>query len=119
MTTADSGRVARTVRLTLTVGILLAAGLLALGLAVALAAGTAGIFGPPNSVHLGALLGGLANAPGPTLVLLGVLLLLLTPIARVAVSLGLFARARDRPFVAITAFVLAVLALSFAIGAAP
>ena len=37
---------------------------------------------------------------------LGVLLLVLTPVARVALSLGLFLKARDRTYVAITAIVL-------------
>ncbi len=40
---------------------------------------------------------------------LGLLVLVLTPLARVLVSLTLFAKARDRHFVLFTAFVLAVL----------
>jgi uncharacterized membrane protein len=43
---------------------------------------------------------------------LGIAILIATPIARVAFSVGAFARARNPRFVAITATVLAVLAYS-------
>jgi uncharacterized membrane protein len=46
----------------------------------------------------------------------GLLLLILTPILRVAVSVLMFLLERDRPFVLITAAVLAALVLSFLLG---
>lgn len=48
---------------------------------------------------------------------LGILLLIATPIARVAVSLVAFVLERDRTYVAITALVLAVLLVSLITGA--
>ena len=57
---------------------------------------------------LGAILRGAARFDGMALVELGILLLVLTPILRVATALALFARERDRLYTAIAAFVLAV-----------
>ncbi|MEO8034496.1 MAG: DUF1634 domain-containing protein [Acidobacteriota bacterium] len=55
---------------------------------------------------------------GQGVAMLGLLLLIATPVFRVAVSIVLFARERDLLFVAITTTVLALLLLSFALGAA-
>lgn len=49
---------------------------------------------------------------------LGLLLLIATPVARVAASIVLFARERDITFVIITTTVLVLLLLSFVLGAA-
>jgi uncharacterized membrane protein len=49
-------------------------------------------------------------------ILLGLLLLVATPIARVALSLVAFMRQRDRRYVLITAIVLAILLFSLAGG---
>ena len=65
---------------------------------------------------LGGVLSGLSAGKGTGLVLLGLLVLLCTPIARVVVSLWGFAIVRDRKFVIITAVVLAILAASFLLG---
>ena len=48
----------------------------------------------------------------------GLVLLIATPVIRVAVSLVAFTRERDRTFVAITATVLFLLLLSFLLGKA-
>jgi uncharacterized membrane protein len=48
------------------------------------------------------------------LIQLGILLLILTPVARVALSIAVFALQRDGTYVAITLLVLAVLLLSLA-----
>ena len=55
---------------------------------------------------------------GQGIAMLGLLLLIATPVARVAVSIVLFARERDYTFVLITSTVLALLILSFVLGAA-
>ncbi len=49
---------------------------------------------------------------------LGVLVLILTPIARVVASLGYFAKAGDRPYVLLTLIVLLNLAAAAVLGAA-
>jgi uncharacterized membrane protein len=59
---------------------------------------------------------GLVNARGQAVVVVGLLLLIATPILRVAVSVIAFAVERDRIFVLITSVVLAVLLLSFLVG---
>jgi uncharacterized membrane protein len=61
---------------------------------------------------VGRLLGSAPSLDGPGIIQLGILVLIATPIARVAFSVGVFARAGDRRYVAITGVVLAVLAYS-------
>ena len=53
---------------------------------------------------------------GQAVVALGLTMLILTPILRVAVSIIAFAIERDRVFIAVTSAVLAVLLLSFMLG---
>jgi uncharacterized membrane protein len=61
---------------------------------------------------------GLAAGRGQAIVALGLLVLLATPVIRVALSLALFLRDRDRAFAALTLVVLALLFLSLALGKA-
>jgi uncharacterized membrane protein len=51
-------------------------------------------------------------------VTVGLLVLVATPVLRVAASIGLFALQRDRAFVAVTSLVLALLVTSFVLGKA-
>jgi len=62
------------------------------------------------------LAGGLAEFRGEAIIMAGLLLLIATPVLRVAVSIVAFYLERDWAFVAITAFVLAMLILSFLLG---
>ncbi|HEY7637439.1 MAG TPA: DUF1634 domain-containing protein [Gemmatimonadales bacterium] len=64
------------------------------------------------------VLTGLANLRGQAIVVLGLLILIATPVVRVAVSILLFLEEGDRTYVAITSTVLALLLLSFFIGGA-
>ncbi|HEX4808658.1 MAG TPA: DUF1634 domain-containing protein [Bryobacteraceae bacterium] len=61
---------------------------------------------------IGAIIAGALALSGRSIIQLGVLLLIATPIARVAFSLVGFAFERDRTYVVITAIVLAVLTYS-------
>jgi uncharacterized membrane protein len=70
----------------------------------------------PNS--LGGVLSGLIVLKPYAIIALGLLVLIAIPVARVAVSVVAFALERDGLYVVITAFVLAMLLLSFAIGEA-
>jgi uncharacterized membrane protein len=54
---------------------------------------------------------------GQAIVMLGLLMLIATPVARVAFSIVAFALERDRLYVAITVVVLTLLAISFILGA--
>ena len=64
------------------------------------------------------LLGGLRHMDGQAVIVAGMLLLIATPVLRVAVALGTFAWSRERDYVAITGAVLALLILSFVLGKA-
>ena len=64
------------------------------------------------------LVGGLGRVDGTALIVLGLLLLIATPVLRVAVSIVAFAAGRDRAYVIITSIVLTLLVLSFVLGKA-
>jgi uncharacterized membrane protein len=73
-------------------------------------------YGKPT-LSAGALFSGLTAADPGSVLELGLIVLLATPVARVAASVVLFAEEKDRTYVAITLFVLAVLLVStFIIG---
>lgn len=61
---------------------------------------------------------GIVSGRGQAIVALGLLLLLATPVARVALSLALFLRDRDRTFAGLTLLVLVLLLLSLTLGRA-
>jgi len=63
-------------------------------------------------VSLSSISSGLTSLDPPSLIQLGFLVLLATPVARVALSLFLFAAEKDRRFVYLTAAVLAILLFS-------
>jgi len=70
----------------------------------------------PHTLH--AVVTGLAAFTGQSLVILGLILLIATPILRVAISIFIFLHDHDRIFVYITSLVLALLLLSFVLGKA-
>ena len=104
-------------------GVVLAAAIILAGLALFLVKGTAGeslsdlVDQQKAAVDFGSILRGIGGADGKSLIQLGLFVLILTPISRVAMSLFFFLRERDRVFVAITAVVLLIL-LSGLIGSA-
>ncbi len=62
------------------------------------------------------VLRGVARMQGPALVMLGLLVLIATPVMRVAISILAFLAQRDRTYVIITSLVLALLLTSFLLG---
>jgi uncharacterized membrane protein len=58
----------------------------------------------------------LEHGGAPALALLGVLVLIATPLSRVALSTALFAASGDRTFALITLFVLAILGVTIVVG---
>ncbi len=64
------------------------------------------------------LVNGLKSFQGRSMVLLGLLILIATPVLRVAVSIVAFIYQKDRVFVLITTVVLVLLLLSFVLGKA-
>jgi uncharacterized membrane protein len=70
----------------------------------------------PHSVP--SVIRGVEHSQGRALVMAGLLLLIATPVLRVAVSILAFVYQRDRTFVAITSVVLTLLLASFVLGKA-
>ena len=66
----------------------------------------------------GGILAGLHALRGSAIVTIGLLVLIATPVLRVAFSLASFVAMRDRIYVVLTAIVLSLLLLSFALGRA-
>ncbi len=77
---------------------------------------TRGAMHYPSSVR--AVVDGVRAGRGQAMVMAGLLLLIATPVARVALSIVVFIIERDRLYVAITAAVLTILLVGFAIGSA-
>ena len=65
-----------------------------------------------------AVLRGVAHLRGRSIIMLGLLLLIGTPVMRVAISVFLFVYERDRTYVVVTTVVLTLLLLSFVLGRA-
>jgi uncharacterized membrane protein len=97
-------------------GVLLSGGLLLVAIIWEAAVGHGSLLqsAAPGS---GAGLSALLQHGGPeALVLLGLLVLLVTPLTRVAISVVTFTVVRDRSFLVITLFVLAILSATIALG---
>lgn len=102
-------------------GVWLAAGLCTLGLALSLARGESP---PPLKPFSGVdglttpaqILASAARVEPRGLMALGLLVLIATPVARVAFSLVTFAVERDKVYIAVTAIVLALLAVGLFTG---
>lgn len=67
---------------------------------------------------IGQVVAGVRDLQGRSIVLLGLLLLIATPVLRVAVSIFAFVYEHDRTYVIITSIVLALLLVSFVLGRA-
>jgi uncharacterized membrane protein len=67
---------------------------------------------------IGEVITGVRHGSGQAIVTAGLLVLILIPVARVALSIVLFVIERDRLYAAITATVLVVLLISFVVGRA-
>ena len=100
-------------------GVLLSAGLLILGALLYFARVLWG-GAPANPLSfphtLGDVFHGLGHGDPLAILALGLIVLLLTPVARVAISIFAFARERDWLYVGITTLVLLILLVSFLLG---
>jgi len=72
---------------------------------------------PPEFRSLGPILGGVLAGRGRSIIQLGLVLLIATPVARVMFSVAAFAKQHDRTYVVITLIVLGILIYSLAGGA--
>jgi len=121
--TVPSRAVEIVVSLVLRIGVVLSAAIICLGLALLVAGGIisneiridAAI---PYPRDLGALLAGILALDPASVMSLGLVVLIATPFARVAVSIVAFALERDWRYVVVTALVLTVLVAGIALGKA-
>ena len=70
----------------------------------------------PNTI--GEVITGVRRGSGEAIVMAGLLVLIATPVARVALSIVIFVIERDRLYAAITTAVFVILLISFAVGRA-
>jgi uncharacterized membrane protein len=109
----------RVISVVLRGGVLLSAGLLILGALLYFARVLVG-GAPANPLtfphSLGDVFHGLGQGDPLAILALGLIVLLLTPVARVLISIFAFARERDWLYVAITTLVLLILLVSFLLG---
>lgn len=115
----SQGRVQHVIATMLRAGVFLSAGVVAIGGIVYLlghggdVADYRRFHGEPERLrHLAGVLADLREGHARGIIQLGLLLLIATPVMRVAFTAWLFVRQRDRLYVAITLLVLAILALS-------
>ncbi len=111
------------VSIVLRTGVIVSAGVIVVGLILlafnGLAGMTGGIATAMNFPHtFGAVLSGVVKLDPVSVITLGLLLMIITPVTRVAVSIIAFAMERDWRYVGITTVVLIVLLVSFALGKA-
>jgi uncharacterized membrane protein len=104
----------------LRVGVLLSAGLIALGVVLfyvrSFSGGHAAPATPAVPHSIGDVVHGLGTLDPTSIIATGLLVLLATPVVRVAVSIVAFALERDRTYVVITSLVLLILLISFVSG---
>lgn len=106
-----AGPLRRWVSTVLTVGVWSAVALIAVGLAWAV------VSGRPLEVAPGSLLDELTAAEPGSVVLLGILLLVLTPVAQLVAAAAAFARNGERRYLIVTLVVLSVLLSSLVLAA--
>lgn len=100
----------------LQVGVLLSAAVMCVGLVLFFVTGSSGYPGGKFPTSPSEILRGLTALRPYAVILTGLMLLIATPVFRVAVSLVEFVREKDHAFVVITAAVLGILILSFLLG---
>ncbi len=71
---------------------------------------------PPSAFSFGAMASGIVHLAPFGFLLLGLIVLVLTPVSRVVISVALFSASGDRQFMWLTITVLAVLILSVIVG---
>ena len=103
----------------LRVGVLLSAVIIAVGMVITLTNhpeyfSSRHVTGYPNTLI--EVVNGVVAGQGPAIIMAGLLVLIATPVARVALSVVIFVFERDRLYAAITAAVFVILMFSFAVG---
>ena len=119
---SDESWVDLAISMLLRIGVLLSVAVIATGLVVTLQQTSAETLqqltaaGVQYPSHLPGVIDGVRHGQGEAIVMAGLLLLIATPIARVALSIVAFIIERDHLYTAITAAVLVILLVGFAVG---
>ncbi|BAP85645.1 membrane protein [Paucilactobacillus hokkaidonensis JCM 18461] len=98
------------------VGVFLAAAVMLLGVLMFLITGNSGYSGDYHPTTFASLMTGLVQFKAYAIIMLGLFLLILTPVLRVIVSIYAFYVARDKMYVWITTIVLIILVFAMIIG---
>ena len=109
---ASELRIARFVRIV----VFTSAAVIFIGLALYLITGASGYENGAYPIKLAHILTGSAALKPYAIIMLGIILLILTPVLRVAVSVIAFLKEKDFLYVGITALVLIILLISLVIG---
>jgi len=103
----------------LRIGVLLSVGIIAVGMVIAFVhepvsfSTSPGAHFPNTIVEV---IAGVRQGSGQAVMMAGLLVLIATPVARVALSIVIFVIERDRLYAAITAAVFVILMIAFAVG---
>jgi uncharacterized membrane protein len=105
----------------LRIGVLLSVGIIAVGMVIAFVHEPAS-FSMSLGTHfpntIGEVIAGVRHGSGQAIMMAGLLVLIATPVARVALSIVIFVIERDQIYAAITAAVFVILMIAFAVGRA-
>ena len=105
----------------LRIGVLLSVGIIAVGIVIAFVHDPVSFStspGPHFPNTIGEVIAGARHGSGEAVMLAGLLVLIATPVARVALSIVIFVIERDRLYAAITTAVFVILMIAFAVGRA-
>jgi uncharacterized membrane protein len=102
----------------LRVGVLISAAVIILGLILFFIQGSSGYPGDYYPHSLPEIFNGTIHMKPYAVITTGLILLILTPVLRVAISIWVFVREGDKLYVIITSIVLIILIVSFALGKA-
>ena len=97
-------------------GVLLSVGILLIGVLDLFVRGPGSVNVGPVSYSARGWIGALGAGEPEAIFLLGLVVLVLTPLTRVLFSIAMFIEERDRPFIAMTLFVLSLLAVGALVG---
>lgn len=100
----------------LRIGVVLSAIIVFIGLSMYLISGNSGYTGSYFPTTLSEILSGFIVFKPYAIILVGLLLLILTPVFRVGVSILVFVKEKDYLYVKITSFVFLILIISFVLG---
>ena len=103
-------------------GVLLSVGIIAVGMVITFVQHPDSFSSGPASTHfpntISEVIAGVRHGNGQAVMMTGLLVLIATPVSRVALSIVIFVIERDRLYAAITAAVFVILMVAFAVGRA-